>query len=286
MPKPNVSISEPNTPQLVVALDTAKQKIMLQIKKGKEILDREVATAVALTGVEAEYSAWREYTRDLLYKLFDSTSIGSEFWHVGESFVSPIYYSLQEALDDHKHYVKSSLLKLNSILERLPLFEANEPSIDNGIGYLKVLEQIANRFHIVARQMRRRHHERPTLDVVDEYDVQDLVHALLRLSFDDIRDEEWTPSYAGGSARMDFLLKKEQAVVEVKKTRKGLLAKEIGNQLIEDIGRYRVHQDCKTLVCFVYDPDGYINNPDGIERDLSRNSDGLSVKVIINPKGH
>lgn len=41
----------------------------------------------------------------------------------------------------------------------------------------------------------------------DEYDVQDLPHALLLLYFDDVRAEEWTPSYAGKSARMDFLLK-------------------------------------------------------------------------------
>ena len=45
-----------------------------------------------------------------------------------------------------------------------------------------------------------------------------LLHALLLLYFDDIRAEEWTPSYAGKSARMDFLLKNEGVVIEVKKT--------------------------------------------------------------------
>jgi hypothetical protein len=49
-----------------------------------------------------------------------------------------------------------------------------------------------------------RHDGRPTLGVGDEYDVQDLLHALLRLFFDDIRPEERTPSYAGESTRMDF----------------------------------------------------------------------------------
>ena len=56
-----------------------------------------------------------------------------------------------------------------------------------------------------------------------------------QLHFDDIRPEEWTPSYAGSSARMDFLLKKEQIVLEIKKTRKGLVAKEAGEQLIVEL---------------------------------------------------
>ena len=66
------------------------------------------------------------------------------------------------------------------------------------------------------------------MEVDDEYDVQYLTHALLLLDFEDVRPEEWTPSYAGGSSRMDFLMKAEKIVLEVKKTRKGLKAKEIG----------------------------------------------------------
>lgn len=140
------------------------------------------------------------------------------------------------------------------------------------------------RFHLVARQLRNRHADRPTLDINDEYDVQDLLHALLRLFFDDVRAEEWTPNYAGGSARMDFLLKAEQVVIEVKKTRQGLGAKEVGDQLLVDIGRYSQHQDCRNLVCFVYDPDARIGNPAGMERDLSHPVNGLDVRVFVRPR--
>ena len=45
-----------------------------------------------------------------------------------------------------------------------------------------------------------RHGGRNTLDVRDEYDVQDLLHALLKMFFKDVRSEEWTPSYAGASS--------------------------------------------------------------------------------------
>ncbi|MDJ0678124.1 MAG: hypothetical protein QNJ36_22520 [Calothrix sp. MO_167.B42] len=146
--------------------------------------------------------------------------------------------------------------------------------------------QLCSRFHMVARQFRRRHQNRPTLDVTDEYDVQDLLHGLLRIFFDDVRDEEYTPSYASKATRMDFLLKREEIVIEVKMTRKGLSDKEVADQLILDIERYRSHPNCKTLVCFVYDPEGRIANPNGLQADLNGDKQGLEVMLLIAPNPH
>jgi len=145
------------------------------------------------------------------------------------------------------------------------------------------IERICERFHLSVRQLRSRHNDRDSLNVNDEYDVQDLLHSILWLFFDDIRPEENTPSYAGKSSRMDFLPKKEQIVIEVKKTRKGLGAKEVGTQLIEDIDRYRSHADCKMLICFVYDPEGLVANPRGLENDLNRHDGPFPVRVLIRP---
>lgn len=69
---------------------------------------------------------------------------------------------------------------------------------------------------------------------------------------------------------MDFLLKTKQIVIEVKKTRRTLKAKDLGDELIIDIQKYQAHPDCKTLVCFVYDPEGWISNPRGLENDLNK----------------
>lgn len=145
---------------------------------------------------------------------------------------------------------------------------------------------VCDRFHLIAKQLRERHNDRPTLDVNDEYDVQDLLHSLLKIYFDDIRPEEWNPSYAGSSTRSDFLLKDEKIIIEVKKTRAGLKGKQLGEQLIIDIAHYRNHPDCKSLYCFVYDPEGYISNPKGIQTDLSKKEKDFQVIVNIIPKGH
>ncbi len=177
--------------------------------------------------------------------------------------------------------------KLVNILETL-IEDINSGSIvlNNGKCPLNPYDNILlvlNRFHQVARQLRDRHNKRKTIDIADEYDVQDLLHALLKLYFDDIRAEEWTPSYAGQSARMDFLIKSDRIVIETKKTRKDLSSKEIGNQLIEDIERYKNHSECDTLICFIYDPEGFIGNPKGMENDLNRDSDQINVRVFVKP---
>ena len=151
--------------------------------------------------------------------------------------------------------------------------------------YVKI-EQLFRKFHIIANQLKQRHEKRSTLEIIDEYDVQDLLHALLKIHFNDVRPEEWTPSYASGWSRMDFLLKNEKIVIEVKKTRTGLTTKKLSDELIVDIGRYKSHQDCKTLFCFVYDPENRISNPSAIENDLSRENEKIAVKIIITPKGY
>lgn len=124
---------------------------------------------------------------------------------------------------------------------------------------------------------------RVTIELFDEYDVQDLLHTLLKLHFDDVRPEEWTSLYAGGNNRMDFLIKDEEIAIEVKMTRKGLRDKEVGEQLIIDMAKYQSHPNCKKLYCFVYDKEDVIRNPRGLENDLEKLPSVIGIKVIIRP---
>jgi hypothetical protein len=140
---------------------------------------------------------------------------------------------------------------------------------------------ICNSFHSVAKQLLQRHDNRETLALRDEYDVQDLLHALLLVFFDDVRREEYTPSYAGSSSRMDILLKVATTVVEAKYN---LPNKQLRNQLLVDIASYRQHKDCRTLICFVYDPEGRVQNPRGFERDLgTQSTKDFEVVVLVRP---
>ncbi len=107
-----------------------------------------------------------------------------------------------------------------------------------------------------------------SLAFANEYDVQDLLHALLRPWIIDIRAEEFTPSYAGSSTRMDFLLPAHRLIIETKIVRDRSHAKKVGDELIIDIDHYRKHPDCQRLWCVIYDPDQLITNAGGLKIDL------------------
>ncbi|MEK7236229.1 MAG: hypothetical protein AAB242_06380 [Nitrospirota bacterium] len=149
---------------------------------------------------------------------------------------------------------------------------------------LELVKTLCGRFHSVARQLRLRGEYRATLSVEDEFDTQDLLHALLRIQFDDIGTDEWTPNYAEGAPRTTFLLNDNRLAVLVKKTRTGLTAKDLIEQIQIDTERYRAKNRCATLLCFIYDPEGRIGNPRGLETDLTSVSDSFIIDVLVAPK--
>jgi REase_DpnII-MboI len=146
------------------------------------------------------------------------------------------------------------------------------------------VKTLCYRFHSVARQLRLRGEYRATLSVEDEFDAQDLLHALLRIQFDNIETDEWTPSYSSGTPRTTLLLNDGRLAVIVKKTRPGLNAKDLTDQLRIDAERYRSYGCCRTLLCFMYDPEGRIGNPRGLEASLTSVTDSFVVDALVAPK--
>lgn len=212
------------------------------------------------------------------YDIFKNRNYSLSLWTFStpdSDFVEAFERDLKTTIEDLKMLLEEEkdepFCNINKIVE---------PSTDS----IQLITNLFDRFHIICKQLRERYNSRETLNVCDEYDVQDLMHSLLCVYFDDIRAEEWTPSYAGSCSRQDFLLKKEKIVIEIKKTRKGLEDKQVGEQLIVDIERYKSHQDCKNLLCFIYDPDERISNPRGLENDLTKVTDGLNVIIIVTQK--
>ena len=246
----------------------ALQGIETLIQEGNNVLATKYKSDLGGTYVDsAMYNSWMAKAKAFL-KLFLEDD--NEFL---KGLRKPHRYYYSEAvacvktIENVKEYIDKDFI----IFE-----EKNKVDIDSALNI------IFSHFYRVARQLRCRYNNRETIKIEDEYDVQDLLHALLLLYFDDVRAEEWTPSYAGKSARMDFLLKNERAVIEVKKTRQGLTDKELGDQLIIDVDRYKVHPDCERLICFVYDAEGRIGNPNGLMTDLNNQHDGFAT-VIIKP---
>ncbi len=149
---------------------------------------------------------------------------------------------------------------------------------------LDLCRRLGLRFHAIARQLKLRGEYRPTLAIEDEIDVQDLLHALLRVQFDDIGSDEWTPEYSREAPRTTFLLDHDRLAVVVKRTRAGLSAKDLAEQIRLDAERYRLREKCTALFCFIYDPDGRIGNPRGLEQEHATFSEDFVVDVLVAPK--
>jgi hypothetical protein len=233
--------------------------------------------------LSSEFKVWHNKCLSMIEEVFGTESSyvrrfkGITYSHPQENTRTP------ELLK--KKAFSSGLYQVKELIENcINYLSDNDQKLDKPIQRnIQFIETLCHRFPRIVRQISKEYRGRKTVTIKDEYDVQHILHALLIVGFDDIRPEEWNPSYAGAASRVDFLLKHEKIVIEVKKTRENLKDKEIGEQLIVDIKRYSQNQDCETLICFVYDPDRFISNSNGLEGDLTGRHDKLEVKVIIAP---
>ncbi len=263
----------------------AEKMLCKQIEKAKKIIQRFEGCneEKEFDNIKGIYSSWENYTIEVLLKIFPTEKQKEEFRKSSRAWCSGVTNSfLHEKVNEKIEDVRKDIVKLQGLIERLELFDdfkqaENVPTGENG---LERIVRLLRRFHHVAKQLSERHEDRQTLEINDEYDVQDLLHALLKIEIDDIRQEEPTPSCAAKASRMDFLLKDEKIAIETKKTRKSLGLKELSDQIIVDIARYREHKDCEFLIFFIYDPEQRIRNSVGLKKDLEKQSP-YELKVII-----
>lgn len=225
-------------------------------------LNVELGENVINDKMKGDFLEWEMAT--LLY-LIDI--LGYEHWMVRK---------FNEVVENDNGQCKISTVHV--LIGILAAFEAYVPDvIDDSDSFL---DHVFVNFSQFVRQLSIRHNERASIEVKDEYDVQDLLHAILLLYFDDVRTEECTSSFAGGCNRMDFLLKEQKTAIEVKMTRKRLWDTELGDQLLIDIPKYQQHENVNKLYCFVYDPERRVTNPIALVKDLEKQST-KDFKVIV-----
>lgn len=185
----------------------------------------------------------------------------------------------QKQIKDILYRVSEFQAEIDAILQKykpLPLLK----------DVTQIVEHLFLKFHLVVKQLQDRQREKLPFKVEDEYDVQDLLHGLLHIFFEDIRREEYCPSYAGTSPRIDFFLKNEQIIIETKMTSAKHNRKKIAEELIIDKEYFQKKEGCRILYCLVYDPEGRISNPKGFESDLYEKGENFEVKVFVVPSYH
>jgi hypothetical protein len=130
---------------------------------------------------------------------------------------------------------------------------------------------LTDRFSASASILANRQRDRTPLTLEDEYDLQDLFHALSVPVVRDIVREDPTPKLAGRSSRLDFTSKSLQLGVELKYVRSASHGKEVRQELLVDEATYQAHPFVSTVIAFVYDPGSHIPLAEraSFEADLS-----------------
>ena len=283
---------------LIKSKDEFREQLKKRIEIGEDLIKRPIPSSQDFAILQDDYSSWYNYNVELLKQAFDRPNnyyhdeyVAIDVGSLNSAFVSNRPYTPSEQLYELRSDINVSLKRIKHIYDKIDLMETiiKQEVIQTNVNLTQVslakLENVFAKFHKVGQSLRLRYKDRPTIIINDEYDVQDLLRSLLKLYYDDIREEDYVPSYAGSNSRIDFVLKNEKIVIETKMTNEKLTDREIGNQLLIDIGRYRTHQDCKTLIAFVYDKGDYIINKVGLKNDLEKlSSTELLVKVYINPE--
>jgi len=159
--------------------------------------------------------------------------------------------------------------------------------IERWIGHREKLLNVLNQFSSYQSILQDRKHNRTDFKIANEYDVQDILHVILKPFYPDLVSEEHTTKRAGSEKRIDFVIKGLETVVEIKMARGKAHAKKVADELDIDIRNYPSHPNCNELICFVYDPKGVVSDARSIEKDLSgpvtQKNKTINVTVLIRP---
>lgn len=144
---------------------------------------------------------------------------------------------------------------------------------------LELLETVLRRLPHAVRQLRDRHDGRPTVRIVDAFDLEDLLRAILHLHFDDVRRETRTPGYSFGT-RTDFIVGVQRIAVTAKLAKHDVREEELVRQIHEDAAFYE-QKDCRCLVVLIYDPEQVVRDVPQFEAAWLRPTAGPEVRCVV-----
>lgn len=179
----------------------------------------------------------------------DGKDFTEEFRGNFASFMGP---ELEELLCFHTNSVRYELLPRINTIDKVAIIMNMFNSISSSINFFS-----------------NRKHNRPSFNVENEYDLQDLLYVIAKPIFPDARLEEHTSKHAGKTKRIDMVIPSVNVVVEVKFVRDKTHANSITDEIKIDIESYHVHPSCETLCVLIYDPGKNIIDAENVMTDLS-----------------
>ena len=153
---------------------------------------------------------------------------------------------------------------------------------------LQKVEASLDCFSDLALAFSQRRKGKTTIEVEDEYDIQDILYVALKPSFPDLEREEPTPKDLGSNKRIDLVSASHKIVIELKIVRDKEHAHDVFDEIKIDVQSYHTHPACKELIFFIYDPSKLIQSSRQREREFTgpmevRPGKLLNVTLRIRP---
>lgn len=150
------------------------------------------------------------------------------------------------------------------------------------IDILKNFENAVKKISDLTLRYGKDKQNRNLIAIKDEYDVQDLLYFSLKSVFPEIKYEDDTSNYGGSAKRLDFYLKDEGIIIEVKHIDKAD-DKKYTKQMKEDLQSYHVVNVLTDIIFFIYAPNAIqdINNFKELEGEQTIQGKTFNVKVLI-----
>lgn len=182
-----------------------------------------------------------------------------------------------------------AIVFINRLIGRIKYYEENpeqfstimnRPHIESALARI---QQAMRMFDTSAKILANRRKGKDVLEIKDEYDVQDILHCILKPQFPDITPEEHTPQIGKGEKRIDLVIPSARIVIEIKALFDVGRTLKMVDELKVDIESYHSHSSCSTLIAFIYNPLLRMEDPNRIIADLSgtRTKGNHTFEVIV-----
>jgi len=200
--------------------------------------------------------------------------LNDEFSGLAKDFVLSRYVGILEAVKDGIH---SGLIRINKNNQ-----STANTSIEMVINTLTNFNAGANR--LLSRSRADKKGKCYAID--DEYDVQDLLYAMLKPLIPDLNDENPTPKTAGDSGRVDLCSNQHNFIIEIKHAKSSDRLNRISQECRERIIKYKDYPNLKWMIFFIYDPSHFIADRHNFQTDFSAkqftwNEKKFQIKAII-----
>lgn len=255
---------------------------------------------------DGDYTPFDFYS-DYVFELFKNLRKDFPFESVYPQVIGTIERKIRPQVMDfmawfsnYKNYTSGEIFnKMNNQTFTLqPLEKLKQVVINSNMSFkysysefdrnLNKIFAILDRFRSISSPLLKRRKGKQVLKIKNEYDVQDILHVILKSIFPSVRCEEVVSTLSRRFLKIDFLLLKEKIAIECKYIRDSNHAKNFIVEIDNDIRPYSKHRDVSTLIIFVYDDNLFISDPNYLEKEYSMvqkfRSKSIRVFLRVRPK--